>query len=248
MTQKVLWQRRAIGFISVVVFISIWDHCSATGVLDADLFPSFVGILKRCLILLTNREFLTGDVAASLARFAIASVITVPLAVLLALTSALVPWFWSVVSPFFNFTLPLPKVAIFPLILAQFGIGDTGKITLIGIGMFYPLFLNVFRGATRLKSAEWTDLIAIYRIRGIKLWYRYYLRGLRIDLVTGLKTSFGYGFTLVIVSELTASRNGIGNFIWRSWDAYNIVDMYAGVIILCFIGWLMQAALDRLSP
>lgn len=233
------------GFVSVALFVVIWDLASRTGWMDTDLFPPITRILARALQLSFDSEFIARDLFGSMRRLFYAGVFVLPIALFLGIWAGAKPWVNASLSPFVNFTLPLPKVAIFPLMLAVFGIGDLGKIVLIGIGLFYPLFINVLHGTLRLSSGDFNDLTKIYYVSGRALWYHVYWRGLTGDILVGLKASLGYGFTLVIVSELSASNNGLGNFIWRSWDAFQILDMYAAVFWLCFLGWLVQSALDR---
>jgi NitT/TauT family transport system permease protein len=232
--------------IFILILLGAWEASSRLQWIDPDLFPPVSRLFLRCLELAVDPLYLSRDVAGSLRRLTIATVVVVPFAIALGLSAGLWRIASLILSPLVNFTFPLPKVAIFPLILALFGLGDTGKIVLIGIGLFYPLFVNVMNGALRLKKSPLMNVVHVYRIRGEDLAWRFYIKGLIPDILTGLKSSLGYGFTLVIVSELTASNNGIGNFIWRAWDGYNILDMYAGIFTLCLLGWIVQTAFDRL--
>jgi len=234
-----------IGALAVISFFTLWDGLGYLGIIDTDLFPPFTQILRRALELSVDTQFITRDLYGSMRRLTLAAVLVLPIALGLGMLAGIKPWMHAAITPFFNFTLPLPKVAIFPLMLAIFGLGDTGKIVLIGIGLFYPLFMNVLHGTLRLRAGDLVDLVSIYQVRGWPLWYQLYWRGLIGDIIVGLKASLGYGFTLVIVSELSASNNGLGNFIWRSWDAFQILDMYAAVFWLCFLGWVVQTLLDR---
>lgn len=239
-------KRLVIGICGVVGLILLWDFLGYAGLLDQDLFPPSTVILKRFLEISIDPDFLSRHVGGSLFRLLIASASAVPLAVICGVWLGLSDRAHAALNPFINFTLPLPKVAIFPLILAMFGIGDLGKIILIAIGLFYPLFINVLHGTIRLRHSEYMDLVKIYRIKRASLWLDIYGRGLVGDILVGLKASIGYGFTLIVVSEFSASTNGLGHFIWRSWDAFQVVDMYAGVLWLCLLGWIVQLVIDSL--
>ncbi|MGE3759808.1 MAG: ABC transporter permease [Pseudobdellovibrionaceae bacterium] len=239
-------ERLIIGVFGVGGLILFWDGLGRVGVLDQDLFPSSLVILKRFVELSLSPEFLSRHVGGSLVRLLFAGTAALPLAILCGVWLGLSARAHAALNPFINFTLPLPKVAIFPLILAVFGIGDLGKIILIAIGLFYPLFINVLHGTIRLRHSDYMDLVRIYQIRRTALWLDIYGLGLINDILVGSKASIGYGFTLIVVSEFSASTNGLGHYIWRSWDAFQIVDMYAGVLWLCLLGWLVQLALDHL--
>jgi len=236
--------RLLIGVVSVLAFFALWDGLGNWHVINQDMFPPIQAIFQRAAGLILSPSFVLQDLASSLRRLCIASILTLPLALILGMAAGSIDWLRAILDPFVNFTMPLPKVAIFPLALALFGVGDSGKVFLIGVGLFYPLLVNVLNGMLRLKGSDYAGLIHVYRIQGRRLWFAFYWKGLTVDILTGLKTSLAYGFTLVVVSELAASNNGIGNFIWRAWDDYQILDMYAALFWLCVLGWIVQTALD----
>lgn len=241
------YRRFYYGFNGIVLLVAAWELARFAFAAGSDLFPSIALVVGRSVELFFDGGFQSGAVIPSLMRLLAAAVIAVPVAIVFGMATGASGRLRALVQPVFNFTYPLPKVAIFPLMLALFGIGHTGKIALISIGIFYPLFFSCAGGVTRLKRSDFHDLIPIYRIRGWRLVRDFYFRGIGSDLWTGMKTSIGYGFTLVVVSEMTASNDGIGHFIWRSWDGYNILDLYAGIALLCFFGWIAQYGIDALS-
>jgi NitT/TauT family transport system permease protein len=238
--------RLVFGLAGVIALVVLWDGLGRAGFLDHDLFPPVTSMWRRFFELSMDGEFLKEHVGGSLYRLFAGSLVAVPLAVAAGFWLGLSDRAHAALNPLINFTLPLPKVAVFPLILAIFGIGDLGKIILIGIGIFYPLFINVVNATARLRASEFMDLVKIYRVKKSDVGLKIYGRGIVTDVLVGLKTSLGYGFTLIVVSEFSASRNGIGHFIWRAWDSFHILDMYAGVLWLCVLGWIVQAFLDQL--
>jgi ABC-type nitrate/sulfonate/bicarbonate transport system permease component len=235
------------GFVGVLIFIGLWDICSRTGFMDPDLFPPLSLVIQRTAQLLISQDFLARDVGSSLYRLATACAITWPLACLVGVLAGRSSLVSAVLSPFFNFTFSMPKVAVFPLLLVTLGLGDKSKIALISIGVFYPLCLNIWNATQKLHASALRDVMKVYGVGGKKLFLDFYFRGLIPDIVVGAKASVAYGFTLVVVSEISASNNGIGNFIWRAWDGSNVLDMYAGVLVLCLLGFLAQTVLSTIS-
>ncbi len=118
------------------------------------------------------------------------------------------------------------------------------------IGMFYLVYINVRNGTKRILSSPLMDIVHVYKIHGINYYYHFLFKGVLRDFLVGLKAAMGYGLLLVVVSEFSVSRNGIGHFIWQSWDQFRIADMYAGILILCLLGLfifsLLDAIIDRL--
>lgn len=240
------WRMAVLGLMGVLVFGAAWSLLIASGLLPTSLFPSLEVIAIHLLNLLSSREFICEDLLSSLRRLLEAALIVLPASVILALAVARTDALRALSSPLIQFLYPLPKVALFPLALAVFGLGDAAKVALIGAGMFFPMYMCVLSGAVQVAQSEYHDLIKAFGVRGSRLYYLFYVRGVRGDILNGLKLSVGYGFTMVVVSEMTASNRGLGSFIWRSWDSFNIPDLYAGIVFLGLLGWLAQAVTELL--
>jgi NitT/TauT family transport system permease protein len=142
-------------------------------------------------------------------------------------------------NPLIAFTFPLPKVALYPLLLLVFGIDSWSKIALISIGLFYLLHIHFRIGFLRVLSSSYSEIINIYPLRRWDYLWNFLLKGTLQELFTGLQVALNYGLTLVVVSEFSASNNGIGYFIWKSWDQFKIINVYSGVVLLSCLGFLL---------
>jgi ABC-type nitrate/sulfonate/bicarbonate transport system permease component len=235
---------QTMSILSVFIFAVFWEIASHNAWIDKSLFPQLSAILSRLAELLSDHVFLSRDLGGSGRRLLLAILIFAPAAIALGAVSGASLKLNALISPFVNFALPLPKVALFPLILVIFGIGDAGKIFLIGLGIFFHLYINTFAGMVRLQASPLMDLVKIYEIKSLNLFFRFYALGILTDILVGLKSALGYALTLVVVSEFSISNNGLGQFIWRAWDQFRVIDMYAGIFILGVIGWASQSLLD----
>lgn len=229
-----------LGFATLIIF---WEFAAYQGSIDIQFYPPPHLFILKSWQLFTGDFFLTHFVN-SMTRFVLAGILSIPLACLLGIWTGSSKLIDRLLNPFFALTYPLPKVALFPLILLVFGLGDFSKIVLIAIGMFYLIYINVRNGTKRILNSQLMEIISIYKIRGWNFYYHFLLKGILRDFFVGLKASVGYGLLLVVVSEFSASRNGIGHFIWQSWDQFRVVDMYAGIFILCLLGLIFSYALD----
>jgi ABC-type nitrate/sulfonate/bicarbonate transport system permease component len=229
-----------LGFIYI-----LWTLLVYLKILDDQFFPSPFFILKRLFFLFQEAAFVY-DCMRSSWRLLAGFLISFPCAILLAFLCSHFKIMDSFFNPIIAFTFPLPKVAIFPLLLLIFGIGDAAKIAIIATGMFYLMFISMRLGMLSLKQSVNGEIVKIYRIKGFNYYYHFLLKGILIDVLSGIKLGFGYGLTLVVVSEFSMSKDGIGNFIWKSWDQFKIIDMYAGIFLLCFAGFGIYLSLGWL--
>ena len=90
------------------------------------------------------------------------------------------------------------------------------------------------------------DIITIYPLTRFHYFFYFLIKGSLQEILTGLKLALNYGLTLVVVSELTASNNGIGYFIWKSWDQFKVVDVYSGVLTLSILGFLLYYFFNKI--
>lgn len=233
------------GLLSCLIIIGFLEILTAMGLLDKSFFPNPILIFKNTFILLSTEDLLH-QTFFSLGRLGIAFCISFPLAMILALFSAHIKTFDEFLNPLIALTFPLPKVALYPLLLLIFGIDSWSKIALISIGIFYLMFINFRIGFLRILSSNYNDIIKIYPLSLKNYYLDFLIRGTLQEILTGLKLALNYGLTLVVVSEISASNNGIGYFIWKSWDQFRIINVYSGVFVLSVIGFAFYFTFNKL--
>lgn len=229
-----------LSSISVVALSALWQLAVAAGFLDGRFFPPPTAILGRfaALCFAPDGAFL-GDLGISLARVAAGTLLAAPAAVLLAVAAELSPAVGALSRPWVSFLYPLPKLAILPLLLVLFGLGEASKVALVALGVFFLVLLSTGQGIRRIMQSEYYDVALVYRLRLRQRVVQVLLRGAIPEIVNGVKMGLGYGLVMVIAAEFTASRRGIGVFLWDSWDQFRVLDLYAGLFAISLVGWLI---------
>jgi NitT/TauT family transport system permease protein len=228
-----------------LVFLLTLEIILRAPFVDSRFFPTPFMIMSNTYFSFLHSNLLA-QILSSLSREAIAFLIASPLAMILALICSHYKNLDDLISPLIAFTFPLPKVAVFPLMLLLFGIDSASKIALISIGVFYLMFIHFRLGFMRLKNSIYYDVIRIYPFTSSQYIWSFLFKGSLQEILTGFQVAFNYALTLVVVSEATVSTNGIGHFIWRSWDQYRILDVYSGLLVLCLIGFIQYSFFDLL--
>lgn len=235
-----------IKFIfSLLIWAAVWQIISQFVVMDQAVFPDFFSVLKNSIDLFAQQRIVPHLVGSG-HRYILAVLYAAPVAVLMAVLVVGNQKIKDLFYPLISLTYPLPKVAILPFLLLIFGIGDAAKITMISLGVFYLIFINVYVGLSQVISGQLGDIVRSYEIKGINYWYHFLFKGSLNPFLTGFKAALGYGLTLVVVSEISMSKDGIGFFIWSSWDSFRILDLYSGLLILAIIGYVINACCDYL--
>lgn len=232
--------------LSLLFWAVIWQLISDYIIKDPIVFPNSTNVIANAYELLFVNYKIIPDIIGSAERYIIAALIAMPMAIISAVLVSGNRKFKDLFYPIISLTYPLPKVAILPFLLLVFGIGDSAKIAMIVLGMYYLIFINIYVGLSLLLKGQLGDIVYTYRIEGINYWVHFLFKGSYRYFLTGLKAALGYGLTLVVVSEISLAKNGIGFFIWSTWDAFRVTDLYSALLILALIGYGINTACDYL--
>jgi sulfonate transport system permease protein len=232
--------RFLVSVCSVILGLAVWEAAGMREWIDLRFFPRPSAILNQAYEQLVYGGLLR-ELQVSLWRVAVGSVIAVPAALLLALASEM-SWFaGAALRPWVSFLYPMPKLAMLPLFLVLFGLGETSKIALVAVGVFFLVFLSASQGLRRIMQSEYYDVALVYRVPLAGRIFSVLLRGAMPEIVSGIKLGLGYALVMVIAAEFTASQQGIGVFVWNAWDQFRILDLYSGLLLIGLVGWLIFA-------
>jgi ABC-type nitrate/sulfonate/bicarbonate transport system permease component len=152
-------------------------------------------------------------------------------------------------EPVFEFFRAIPPTVMIPVLLVISGIGDTSKVTVIALGCLWPMLLNTIEGV-RSVDPVLKDTCTVYRIHGLRRLVRLTLPAASPQIVTGMRTGLSIGIILMVISEMFASRNGIGFAIIQFQRTFALPEMWSGILLLGIIGValsLLMRGFERLA-
>ncbi|MPZ60299.1 MAG: ABC transporter permease subunit [Propionibacteriales bacterium] len=219
-----------------VPLILLAMYAAWAGAKESFYFPPLDGIGERFVELWLSDRFVQ-DALPSLRRLAIGYVLLVVLGVSIGLVLGAFRLVQQAVQPFAEFLRALPAVALIPFGMLVFGVGDTMKIFIIVIGAIWPVLLNTIDGVRGVDP----EMLEMARAYNVGRWGR--IREIVVPaalprVVTGMRTSLSIAIILMVVSEMVASRNGLGYFVLESQRRFAISDMWAGIVLLGIIGYV----------
>jgi ABC-type nitrate/sulfonate/bicarbonate transport system permease component len=138
-------------------------------------------------------------------------------------------------EPVFEFFRAIPPTVMIPVLLVIAGIGDASKITVISFGCLWPMLLNTVEGVRSVDSVL-KDTCRVYRIGGLRRLMVLTLPAASPQIVTGMRTGLSIAIILMVISEMFASRNGIGFTIIQFQRTFAIPEMWSGILLLGLIG------------
>jgi len=157
----------------------------------------------------------------------------------------------AVVDPLVAATYPIPKIALLPLLLVLFGLGEGSKVAMVAITGFYLVLITTAQGVMRIEPVL---LLAgrNYGAQGWALFAHVILPASLPAIFTGLRLALGNSLLIIIAAEFVAADQGLGYLIWISWSTMATGRMYAGLVVIAVLGLLFTNGLDwagrRLMP
>ncbi len=149
----------------------------------------------------------------------------------------------SLVSPLAYVLHPLPKAALLPVIMLLFGLGDSAKIILLGLVIFFQALVSAMDSARRL-SRELVDSVRSLGAGKRDMAFIVILPAALPELFTSLRVSLGTAVAVLFLSETFATENGLGFLIVDSWARIAYPEMYAAILALSFLGLGLFAMAD----
>jgi len=152
----------------------------------------------------------------------------------------------GILGAFFRLIYPIPKVVFMPIVVVMLGIGDTAKIFLIFLAVFFQICIIIRDSAASLDQ-ELVDVMCSLKAGRLQVLRHLILPGCLPGILTALKASLGTSVALLMITEVFASTSGLGYFIMNSMDSRDYPEMYAGIVILALMSALMYAFLEMLE-
>jgi ABC-type nitrate/sulfonate/bicarbonate transport system permease component len=148
-------------------------------------------------------------------------------------------------------TYPVPKLAIFPLLMIIFGIGELSKIVAIAIGCFFLVLINSMAGVKNINKAYF-EVAKNYGANKWQLFTRVILPASLPMIFTGIRLALGTSLIVVVGVEFVSANYGIGALIWNAWETFEIEKLYVGIFLCAVLGILFTVVLkwaeERITP
>jgi len=150
-------------------------------------------------------------------------------------------------SPFIYLLYPIPKVVFVPVVILFLGIGDTAKVAIMFLILFFQIVVLVRDQAAGLPPQLIQSLHSLGA--GRRALFRFvYLPASLPAILTALRQSIGTAVAVLYITELSATKYGLGYYIY--YNGSTLLDypaMYAGVMAMSLLGLGMYFTVDWLE-
>ncbi|MDR7079310.1 sulfonate transport system permease protein [Neobacillus niacini] len=200
--------KRFVPWLLPVLLLFGWLLLSEYGLLSKKILPAPTDVLVAFVELVLSGE-LFGHLLISFQRAIIGFLIGGSIGLLLGLTNGLFPIAERLLDTTIQMVRNIPHLAMIPLVVLWFGIGEEAKVFLVAIGVAFPIYVNTVHGIRSVDSGL-VEMGRVYGLRSGALFWKVVLPGALPSILVGVRYALGIMWLTLIVAETIAAESGIG--------------------------------------
>ncbi|MBV8138007.1 MAG: aliphatic sulfonate ABC transporter permease SsuC [Deltaproteobacteria bacterium] len=238
------WKRsaaaRLLPWVVPSLLVAAWQLASQCGYLPARILPAPTAVLGAAIRLSKSGELFEHIRISALRAalgFVLGGVIGLGLGVLSGVFSLAEDLLDSSVQMIRN----IPHLALLPLVILWFGIDESAKIVLVGLGVFFPIYINTFHGI-RNTDPHLLEMARVYGLKGFGLFREVIFPGALPSIMVGVRYALGITWLTLIVAETIATTSGIGYLAMNAREFMQTDIVVLAILLYALLGKLSDSA------
>ncbi len=230
---------------TILVLLAVWQLGCSAGWISPLFLPAPVGVAQSLVALSVSGE-LWQHVSASLLRLAVGWTVGTAAGVALGLAVGLFTLARSPGMAVVSALFPIPKIALVPLFIIWFGIGEGSKIATLAFGVFFPTVISTAGGVDNVPRS----LIRMGQSFGLPRWAiirSIVLPGALPAILSGFRITISIAIVLLVAAEMIGAQHGIGAFVLAEGNLYDTEGLLAGIVVLSVLGLVLSWVVTRLE-
>lgn len=220
-----------------------WEIASRRTLAGRLFFPPPTAIAAAAFRM-TVSGVLPAHVGATLARVLGGFLIAVVPAILVGGWLGLSRPARELVDPILAAAHATPKIAVFPLLLLVFGLGEKATLALVAVASFFPVAINTAEGVRQIDRT-YLDVARSFSASPARTFARVVFPGSLPMILTGVRLALTVALMLTIAAEILVARTGLGCLIWNAWQTLHPEELFVGLAASAAIGLGIRAGFDR---
>lgn len=238
-------RKRWTALVFFALVLGIWQLAGSRGWVSPLFLPSPLAIFEAL-----RAEAVSGNLwihlTVSLQRIGMGWVLGTLAGLALGLAMGLFTLARSVGLPLVSAFFPIPKIALLPLFILWFGIGEASKLVTIGMGVFFPTVVAAYSGVDTVPR----NLVRMAQSFGLPYWaivWKVVLPGAMATIVAGFRITVSLALILVVAAEMIGAEYGLGAFIISAGHLMMTDRLLGGVVCLSILGLLAGTGITLLE-
>jgi len=225
-----------LGFILPALLLAVWTAATKTGFIPSYQLPSPRNVIER-IVRLVQDGSLWSHVGITFYRVGIGFFIGTVAAVLLGSIVGFYSKAEKIFDPIIQAFKSIPSLAWVPLFILWMGIGEASKISLIAVGVFFPVYLNIVSGILNVDR-KLIEVGKVYGLGHFQLVKRIIFPASLPSFFTGLRSGLGLGWMFVVAAELMGASEGLGYLLVIGQNSSSPDIIIASILLFAIVGKL----------
>ena len=224
-----------------IVVVLAWYAIAYSGLVNPALVPAPHQVAAKFWELLTTAR-LPIDILMSTERVFVGVTLGIALAVPVGFVLGWYPRIRSFIDPLLNFFRALPPIALIPLVIVYFGIGEPAKIVILFYASFFAGVIVMYEGIAQISPIY----VRVSRTLGAtdgEIFRKVIIPLTVPHLLTALRVALGVAWATLVASELIAAQQGLGALIQNASSFFQLDVIYVGIVCIGLIALAMDLAL-----
>lgn len=224
--------------LGIVIFLLIWEIIPRIGLVDSNFLPPFSVVMHTFFQMLLSGE-LIDNIAISLRRslmgFGLGLLLAIPLGLIIGSFKKIEFY----VDPLLQLFRQTSTLALLPVFLLFFGIGETSKVAIVFWGVWSAILLNTVNGVKNVDP----NLIKAARSMAspqLTIFLKVVLPSAFPSIITGIRISATSSILVLIAAEMMGASSGLGYLLYDTQMKYQISKMYASIVTMSLIGIIVN--------
>lgn len=239
--------KRFAGLAVFAALLAFWELGSRIGWISALVLPAPSEAFEAFMDLARSGDLVL-HLKASLYRLILGFLAGTTLGLIVGSAIGLSSFARSGLSPLVNAIFPIPKIALLPLFIIWFGIGEGSKVATILFGSFFPTVIATYGGIDNVDRT----LIRMGQSFNLSRWdiiRKIVLPAALPNILSGLRIAASISIILLVAAEMIGAEYGIGAYVLLAGNLMSTDQLIAGVAMLSVLGltvnWLISRAEKR---
>ncbi len=236
---------RSLAWLTPAVLLAAWEGAARLGWIDQRFFPAPSTIADTTVDLIKSGQ-LQDDVWISAKRILIGFFVGVVVGIVGGLALGVFRTVRAALEPTLMALYTVPKLALLPLLLLMFGIGDTPKIVIVAITVFFFMWLTVMESIISTPKGMIEAMQSFEASRWQMFRYVYLPHSLP-QIFVSARLCAGISILVMIGVEFVQGGDGIGYLIWNSWSLFIARQMYVGIVTVAVMGLVFSSIIKAIG-
>lgn len=234
-----------IKYSVIFILIFIWILINWLNLIQLEYLPNFIEVIEQIIIFFSCDDIINlwSTFYRMIIGFVLSAILAIPFGLIIGLNKKI----YIASEILIDFFRSIPATAVFPLFLLFLGSGDASKIAIAVFISFWVVLLNTIRSVWNIPEQR-IKVAKIFKATQWQIIKNVIIPNCLPQIFIGLKISISLSLIVIVVTEMfIGTKYGLGQLIYESYISFNTVDLYAYLIIIGLLGYIVNKSASKLE-